>query len=51
MTYLECLVFEPDADQFLVTMLILFVACELKREQINVEVDSRVYFLEFPVHS
>lgn len=49
-TYLEGLVLETDAYEFLVAVDVLLVARELKGEHVNVEVDAAVYFFEFSVH-
>ena len=48
-TYLEGLVFEAYTDKFLVSIYILLVASELKREDINLKINSKIDFLKFPI--
>ena len=49
-TYLESLVLESNANEFLVALGVLFVAGELELENIDVEVYSTIDLFQFSIH-
>ena len=50
-TYRKSLVLETNTNKFLIAVGVLLVACQLEREDINVEIHSEVKLPELPIYS